>query len=229
MWNILKKAFSRSPKPEIKKLKGEVISSSSSENPFGSKVVEMIDIKEFTYLSISGIVDVVIVNGETLSLKVEAKPYVDDKIGEIVQQRGKELYLSTPNNPETNNQWEYLRVIISGPNIKLRNIIAGGAARLVIDRLKTDTINIDMGGGSSVSISGSANESRIFCSGCSVFEGEWFITNKSSVDTGGTSIATVNVKDSLTATAGGVSKIRFKDSPRYVSQDASGISSIDRL
>ncbi len=206
MWSRIAKTLSRSFKSKIKELEGEVIPTEESiQKERLTETIQEVSINEFTYLNVSGIVDVIITPGEVLSLRVEADPHVDDKIGEIVRQQGKNLYLSTPNNPETNNQWKYLRVIISGPNIKLKHIIAMGVTKLVIDDLRTSDITIETSGVSTVMISGSANESRILCSGCSVFDGEGFITNKSSVDTEGTSKATVNVKDSLIAAADGVS------------------------
>lgn len=105
------------------------------------------------------------------------------------------------------------------------NIIISGVSEAVTD-INTGTLNAEVSGASSLTLSGKAKNAEITVSGSSGLKAFNFAVKEMVAEVSGVSQAEVNVSDKLTAEASGASGILYKGNTTNVQSETSGASSV---
>jgi hypothetical protein len=200
-------------------------------------------IASFKKIEIGGNWEVIVTQGETESLKIEADKNLLDLIETKVD--GDALIIGTKNNKSLSSEKgfkAYLtfknldKIELSGA-VKLSapsrlifdklNIEGSGAAEINLD-LNAKQLDAEMSGGSQTILKGSINEVHFTLSGAGSLSALELESNKFTVDISGAGTAEVSVKDELNATISGAGSVSYKGNP-VVKKDISGAGKIFQL
>ncbi len=201
-------------------------------------------VKDFTRLDVSGGFKVILTQGSSEQLSVEAD---DDMLGKIITEvRNGTLIIKLENNTwnkSTGEMTVYLTFVnltdldlsgavnISGTNpmkFSSLGIDASGATKINLN-LSATRLDCDFSGASELSLKGNAPEAEFDLSGASNIEALDFVTRKCNIECSGASNAKVHATESLTVEGSGASKISYKGNPGAVETDLSGASKISKL
>lgn len=111
-------------------------------------------------------------------------------------------------------------------NLRDFSLDLAGASKANLDMNVSGSTYLDVSGASEATITGQSNSFEVLGSGASKVKASTFIVKKASVDMSGASEAQVNTTDWFDATASGASTIRCEGSPKKVTKNTSGASSI---
>jgi len=198
------------------------------------------DISSFTKLEVSGATTVVFTQGEPATVKVTAGESELDNVQTTVEN-------DVLNIRSKGNFRGPVKVYVTGPALK--EITVSGASKVSIpDTLKTETleinatgastvkgivktssVSISASGASGVELSGITKASQSTISGASVLKAYDLLSDNTRITTSGASSAKVYASQKITADATGSSSVKFKGNPEDVSAEASTSSSIARV
>lgn len=208
----------------------------------GVKKTETREIGNFTGLDVSGGFEVVLKQGSSQSLVIEAD---DNLMREIITEvRGGELNIYT-----RDNVWPNTKLVAYITFVRLDDIDISGAVKvfsnenLSFDRLTldgsgaseidftADVRNLEAGfsGASKLHLIGNVNNANIECSGASKLYLADFNANEVRLELSGASYAEVSVIDKLVVEASGASDVKYKGEPKTVTVDTSGASKVRKL
>jgi len=218
--------------------------------PFRSIPVngETIETTDFTTLKIWGAVDVVLLQGDKPSYRIETKEE-NPNVELSISNKGKtlEIYTDCKGKGGKNDCIYELTVYVT--MVDLNTIDCSGASTLKSEgQLKFENLEIELSGASDLDLNLKASKVKLHSSGASDADLEGTAENISIENTGasdvnaeelevkkvdvnssGAGVVTVNVQDELKVKASGASEVFYKGSPSNVTKDVSGASEIKNI
>lgn len=202
----------------------------------------------FQKVSSSGGIDVVLTQGSTSSVVVEAAPEAQEHL--VTTVNGSTLEIGW----EKNYSWRHLlsnnrKVVVYITCPKLTGLsLSGGADAKGESNFSADDFRIDASGGSDVKLSlnakmltvqasggsdvaltGRVERQKIDVSGGSDYNGFELKSNSASVSASGGSDVNLSVEEELSSDASGGSDIRYKGNARVSTSNSGGGSSVRRM
>lgn len=209
----------------------------------GEVTTKVFEVSDFDRLSFSGIGNVIITQGETESLKVEAESNVIERLK--ISSGGKKLDIGFKNN--------FFNIIPTKPinfylSVKdLREISISGMGSIKCDNLTTDNLlvdssgvgSIDMGlattvlevalsGAGKVNFTGQTQSQSIDISGAGSYNAKEFASKDCEISISGLGRAIVNASDTLDVKMSGFGSVEYVGKPA-ISQDISGGGSVKSI
>ncbi len=199
------------------------------------------DVQAFENISISGMFEVHLKQGDGNSLKIVA----DENLHELIDAHteGNTLYISTSKSIGRAEELDlYIispkleRVNLSGAvSLKSSNEIEGdffrlessGAAEVDME-LEVDELEIELSGAAEVELKGEANYLSLETSGASELKLFDLEVDKARVHTSGAAELQLNVEDDLQIDASGAADIRYRGNPNLSRTDLSGAASLKK-
>ncbi len=188
----------------------------------GRIVEESRSVRDFSAIELSGAGSLVIVQGRTESLTIEADNNILPFVRSDIEGRTLVLGLDFRGSVSTSRRIRYQLSVRDLDDIQI-----SGASDVSIDYLDTRELYVNMSGASSLRIAGIVDVQVIDMSGASRFEGMDFESLATDVNASGASTAIVNVLDQLDARLSGASWVQFVGRPR-VFESVSGGSWVGR-
>lgn len=202
----------------------------------------------FTSVSVAGSFDVVITQGSTESVKVQAPSDIINRI--ITEVEGGTLKIYTKND----NDWhwsdgghkkiviyvsikEVNGVSLSGSgDVTFREGLRGNSFKLkltgsgdVSGKLLVKNLDVTLAGSGDIKISGSADNSNISVAGSGDYTARDLTTNTASVRIAGSGDARVNVSQKLDASIVGSGDVYYTGSVKSVSSSKIGSGDVSRM
>ena len=202
----------------------------------------------FTSVSVAGSFDVVITQGSTESVKVQAPSDVINRI--ITEVEGSTLKIYTKND----NDWHLFDgghkkimiyvsikdvngVSLSGSgDVSFREGLRGGSFKLkltgsgdVSGKLWVKNLEVNLAGSGDIKVSGSADNSNISVAGSGDYTARDLTTNTASVRVAGSGDARINVSQKLDASVVGSGDVYYTGSVKSVSSSKIGSGDVSRM
>jgi hypothetical protein len=212
----------------------------------GNVISESKPVSNFTQISLNGIGELLITQGENEALQIEA----EDNVLPIIEIKVENQVLSINFN---NKDWQdnviptkpikfYVTVkdlsrinlsgtaSISAGSLNLSNleIISSGAGSIKIRNLSADRLTINMSGVGGSDLNGKVTEQLIYISGTGVYNGEDLESSKANVTVTGAGNAVIWATESLDVVISGAGNVDYYDEP-HVTQSISGVGNIRSL
>jgi hypothetical protein len=188
----------------------------------GNVAAEKRDLKDFTSINVSGIIDVDIRSQGEYSVVVEA----DDNLIPKIRTEASDGVLKIWSEGSIRIR-ERTLVRISAPYIE--KVVSSGVTKVNVVSLDNSSFEIESSGATKVSVSGETQDMKIGVSGAGKIDAEHLSSKIADVFTSGACKVKVNVSDELRAKASGASKIHYSGSPKIVVEKRSGASKIRPL
>ncbi|WP_192822710.1 head GIN domain-containing protein [Rufibacter sp. LB8] len=180
----------------------------------------------FTVLSISGGFEVVLTQGNTESLKLEADENVLPRITSEVENGV--LRISSKNIRNAKRLKAYVTVrdlnslrLAGGIKLRGTNTLTGGTLKFefaggidVQMALQVKELVADVAGGTNITLTGQAQTVRLDLAGASTFKAADLKTEVFTLDAAGASHAEVHVTKQLNVDAAGIVSVDYKGSPK---------------
>lgn len=199
-------------------------------------------ISGFTRLGVSGGFEVMLTQGNSESVTIEADENIIDNIKTRVTGNTLEVYTKG-----TIRNYKIMRVYITFK--QLESIDLSGAVSVTADQslqfdrldldisgacslefdMEADRLDLDLSGASKLRLNGYANYLDADCSGSSKLMLAGLKTKTISLDSSGATTAEFWVTESLDVESSGASSVRYKGEPRSVNVDNSGASSVRKM
>jgi len=197
----------------------------------------------FTKIEVSGAFNVILTQGSSASLTLEASEELLEKV--ISEVKGDKLILRLENNTRitgTDSPTAYISFInleeidlsgavkISGTNtMKFENLeIEGSGASKVNLTLSANRLKCEASGASDIMLAGDASAFEADLSGASKIDAEELKTVNCTLDCSGASTSKVYVTGSLKVDGSGACKVIYTGNPKQVDSDMSGASKISK-
>jgi len=202
----------------------------------------------FNAVSVSGSFDVIITQGSTESVKVDAPSEVIGRI--ITEVEGGVLKIYTKRDSNFNWSWGNNKKMIIYVSIKDVNAIslAGSGDVYFKDGIKANSLKLKLTGSGDVSgkidvrsvetsisgsgditVSGRAETSAVSVVGSGDFTGQNLITNSTSVRVAGSGDARVNASEKIEASVVGSGDIHYTGGAKNISSSKAGSGSVSRM
>jgi hypothetical protein len=207
----------------------------------GKVVKENRTVNTFNSLDVSGAFDIILTQGETQSVTIEADENLMSLIRTEVRDNELRIYTKGPIH-DCSSMKAYITVKelkeidISGavdlqtsgkftqPELKIEG---SGASDSKLE-LAVQTLSVDCSGGSKLTFSGTAQEARMEVSGAVDIFAYDLATEKFSLEISGAGKAQINVSKELNAEISGAGDVRYKGNPARVIEDVTGAGSIKK-
>jgi hypothetical protein len=180
-----------------------------SMNSCVGAISEERDVSGFDKVTLSGSGDLIIEQGDTESLTIEAQAntmqYIETKVS------GGTLSIGIPDKagrPLLLGSVKYYLTVKD-----LSGITALGSGNIISSDLVTDTIGIIIGGSGAITLSGEANTQEIEINGSGKYSAKNFKTSECIVKINGSGSANVNVSDNLDITINGSGDVKYTGDP----------------
>lgn len=215
-------------------------------------------VSNFDQLKIEGPVDIVIVQGQTESLKITVPAEVKDRV--VAEAEGHTLHIRNKHDNWTQGEkswygdkgvWQKkhyrITAYLTASTLESISLSGSGTAKF-IDGIKADHFTLQLRGSGSmdgkidtkslvttisgsgrIRLSGNANDSRLKVSGSGVFAAPELITSNSNVHVSGSGDAKINANDSITAGISGSGSVNYTGAVKSISSTKSGSGSISRF
>lgn len=210
-------------------------------------ISQITEIGDFTTLKVWGAVDVVLIQGDKASVRVEGEG--DDNETCHVENKGQTLEVSSDCNNKDPKHKCNLDLTIYITFVDLKKIICSGASDISSEgKLKFDNLELEISGASDIRMdlelnkltmissgasdvvfSGTADKVEIISSGASDVMAEDFAIRKADVKCSGAGVIKVYVTEDLEIAASGASEVYFKGSPSHVVKTVTGESEIKNI
>jgi hypothetical protein len=214
---------------------------SFAERGSGNKQIEERSVKSFVAIEVSGGFEVILKQGASEALTIEA----DDNLMKYIvsEVRGGELRIFTEGSVSPKTKMKaYVTFVrldeidISGA-VKLRAeskmdfgklILEGSGASDIELELSAQRIEADLSGASELKLSGSVSNIELECSGASKIYAADLESESVRLDLSGASYIEVFAKESLIVDASGASSVRYKGNPEKLVESTSGASKVSK-
>ena len=209
----------------------------------GTVKTETRSAKDFTVIAIEYPAEIIVQQGASESVKVEADdnllPQLSTEVrdGRLIIENKERDWSKRVNSSETlviTITVKDLREIdfssagaldVKGLKTDELTLVLSGAGEVNLNELDVQKIDIVLSGAGDIRADGTADEMNLRISGFGSFDGKDLETLTAEVSITGAGDATVRVKDDLTATVSGAGSIDYYGSPR-VDQNISGAGSV---
>jgi len=208
----------------------------------GKVVSQIRTVSSFDKLSVGGIGTVVLTQGKSPSLTVEAEDNLQPYLSTEVTNSTLRIGVHTPQG-QSITATKPIRYLLTVP--KLTRVDLSGAIALETTTFKSDSFTLNLSGSGSaklthfqatsftavitgageISISGQVRQQTINISGAGRYTANDLTSSTAKIDVSGAGSATVNVHDSLDATVSGAGSILYAGHPQ-VTQNVSGAGSV---
>lgn len=215
------------------------------ERGSGKVITQTREVSGFEAVHVEYPAQVVIKQGSTESLKIEAEDNLLPNLKTQVKDGTLEIFYTRENGKHV-NPTKTVRITITVKDLTEVDFTTAG--ELIIEKLKTDTLDVslsgagnlnlneiqvntldlNLSGAGSMAASGTADELDLNISGFGDFEGEELHGKEASVNISGAGSATVWAEDNLTAEVSGAGSISYYGSPA-VTRNISGVGDISHL
>jgi Putative auto-transporter adhesin, head GIN domain len=194
-----------------------------AEDGSGNVVSEERDVSGFTGISLVGIGEVTITQGEQETLTVET----DDNLLPLLETTVQDglLVLTTKDGVEVKPSSE-IRFLVTVTS--LDRLESSGAGNIEGSGLTLDALSVDISGAGNVTLSGTANSVSATLSGVGVLQSCTLQAGTVSLDLSGAGNAVIAATDSLSVNISGVGNASYLGDPQ-VSEDVSGVGSITQI
>lgn len=211
----------------------------------GNIISENREISSFDRIYLSGIGEMLISQGDTESLQIEAEDNVLSRIK--VKVEGDTLYLGM------NTTWENnivptkpIKYYITVKNINQVNlsgagsisagsinadrltIVSSGAGSIKIRDLTADSVLVNISGIGNCDLNGKVNEQRVDISGTGTYNAEDLDSKSANITMSGAGNATVWAADTLDVIISGAGNVSYYDNPR-ITKSISGVGNLKNL
>jgi len=212
----------------------------------GKVITETREAQDFLSISISVPAEVLIQQGKTESIKIEAEDNLLPQLSTNVEMGTLVIQNKVFNWGERVNASKPVRITITVKNLKSLDLSGTGSVRIVglntqelsvqssgagnlsIEQLTAKKLDCQLSGAGSVTASGTTDELQLEISGVGNFDGAKLLNLNADVNISGAASATVHPADNLNAEISGTGSIRYYGSPS-LSQQISGLGSISKI
>jgi hypothetical protein len=199
---------------------------------------EIRDVRDFQEVSLEGLGTLIIEQGETESLTIEAEPRVLQRIATEV--RNGRLTIRPDRSFETRESITYFLTIKELTGIELAGagrveaaqlsadqlrVNASGAGAVVVDSLSANTLDLTASGNVQTELAGTVDSQTVEVSDAATYAAADLSSRLASVTASGASQVTVNVSENLDARVSGAARIEYIGDPA-VTEDVSAAGSI---
>jgi len=214
------------------------------ERGSGTLTSAMREVQDFNAIQLDGAGRLVITQGSTESLEIEAEDNIIDEL--TVDVLGKKLVLGFVERPwrktilPTRAITYYLTVkdlvevtfngagdlemdSLESPSLE---VTFNGAGQMKIDDLITDSVKVNISGTGTIVLSGQADAQTVIIDGAGNYQTEDLQTNTSMIEINGLGNATVWAMESLDITINGGGTVNYYGSPN-VTQDITGLGNVN--
>jgi hypothetical protein len=209
----------------------------------GELITQDFQVSDFDRLDFNGIGNIIITQGETESLQVEAERNVIERLE--ISSGGKMLKIGYKNNFFNIIPTKTINFYLSVKD--LREISISGVGSIKCDKLTTDDLSIDSSGAGSVdmnlittvfemalsgagkvNITGQTQSQSIDISGAGSYNAKEFTSKDCEISISGLGRATVNASDTLDVNMSGLGSVEYIGKPA-ISQEISGGGSVKSI
>ena len=209
----------------------------------GNVLSETRKVTDFHAIDISYPGEIIITQGNAVSVKIEAEDNVLPGLKTQVKSGTLEIFYKTENGKHV-NPTEAVKITIvvkdlddvqfssagelTIDGLKTDELDFGlsGAGRVTVNEIETKSLKIDLSGAGSMDATGIADKLDLNISGFGSFEGEDLHSQSASVNISGAGSATVWADDELDANVSGAGSINYYGSPS-VSKNVSGVGGVN--
>jgi len=212
----------------------------------GELTTETRAVSGFNRVQIDGAGELIIIQGDTESLEIQAEDNIIDELTSEV--RDNTLVLGYRDSFLRNTIIPTERIVYTLTLMDLSEVTINGAADMEIDSLETETftlningagqisidelmadnLSVQISGTSSIEVAGQVAEQSITIDGAGNYQAGDLATNITTVDINGLGNATVWATTTLDISIDGGGNLRYYGSPN-VTQDVNGVGDIDQL
>lgn len=182
----------------------------------GQVASETRQVSGFTGIDLSGVGEVIIEQGESESLTIEA----DDNVLPVLTSEVEDAVLRLGRKPRTTvttrNPIRF-RVTLKD----LNSIALSGSGSVSAENLRVDALRVDVSGSGTTNLAGSADEERIAMSGSGRYDAAGLSSRSVEVDISGSGTAAVAVSEQLRVDISGSGTVTYSGDPR-IDQSVSG-------
>ncbi|MDX2245435.1 MAG: head GIN domain-containing protein [Bacteroidia bacterium] len=206
----------------------------------GNVTKEMQTFEAFDGLRVSGAFEVVLNQGDTYAVELEADENLHSNIRYEVS--GGILEIKTEGNI---SRFEKMKVFVTAPafktiktsggvEISTENTLTGesleleasGASKADLD-VMVQNLRTEFSGAGDVTLSGEAGKTAVILSGAGKLKAFDLKTHEMNVSISGAGYAEVNADQKLELNVSGAGKVRYKGNPAVVNENISGAGSVD--
>jgi hypothetical protein len=215
-------------------------------------------VSNFNALKVEGPVDIVIVQGQTESLKLIVAAEVKDRV--LAEVDGHTLHIRNKHDNWSQGEkswygdksvWQKkhyrITAYVTANALKSISVSGSGTAKFVegikaeyLDlrlrgsgtmegKIDTRSLVTTISGSGNIKLSGNANTSRLKVSGSGVFAAPELITSTSNVHVSGSGDAKINANDSITAGISGSGSVKYTGTAKNIMSTTSGSGSINKF
>lgn len=186
----------------------------------GNVVSELRDVRGFSRVELAGTGNVVLTQGDSESLVIEAEdnllPYLTSEVN------GDRLILGHRDNVSLENT---APIIFHVTLIDLAEVSVSGSGSITSDDLDVESLSAYLIGTGNIALSGSVEQQRITVSGSGSYQGGDFFSQEAWITIAGTGNVVVNAADTLNATISGTGFVQYVGNPQ-ITQDVSGVGGV---
>ena len=202
---------------------------------------EVRDVRDFQEVSLEGVGTLLIEQGETESLTIEAEPRVLQRIATEV--RNGRLTIRPDRSFETREPITYFLTIRELTGIELAGagrveaaqlsadqlrINGSGAGAVIIDSLTANSLDVTASGNVQAELAGAVDSQTVEVSDAASYAAADLSSRLASVTASGASQVTVNVSESLDARVSGAARVEYIGDPA-VTEDVSAAGSLSNV
>jgi hypothetical protein len=202
---------------------------------------EVREVSDFQEVALEGVGTLLIEQGETESLTIDAEPKVLQRI-ETEVSNGR-LTIRPDRSFETSEPITYHLTVKQLIGIALAGagrveaaqlssdqfrIDGSGAGAIVIDNLTANTLGVTAAGNVQAELAGTVDSQTVTVSGTARYAAGDLVSRLASVTASGTAQATVNVSESLDAHVSQAARVEYIGDPA-VTEDVSGVGRLDNV
>jgi hypothetical protein len=202
---------------------------------------EVRDVSDFQEVALEGVGTLVIEQGETESLTIEAEPKVLQRIETEVSDG--RLTIRPDRSFKTREPITYFLTVTQLTGIELAgagrveaaqlssdqlSINGSGAGAVIIDNLTANTLDVTAAGNVQAELAGTVDSQTVVVSDAASYAAADLASRLASVTASGASQATVNVSESLDARVSGAARVEYIGDPA-VTEDVSAAGSLSNV
>ena len=204
-------------------------------------VSESREVSDFDEVELQGVGTLIIEQGETEALTIEAEPHVLERIATEVQ--GDRLTIAPTDSFTTDEPIVYSLTVEELTAIELDGtgaveasdlvleeleLVVDGTGNVELDDLTADALDVSVAGTGDVEVSGEVDRQEVEIDGSGEYDAEDLESREATVAVDGTGDATVQVSDVLDVRVDGTGNIEYICSPT-VSQEIAGTGDLTKI
>jgi hypothetical protein len=195
------------------------MSMSVSYDGNGEPASRIVEIEDFNTISVSGIMSVDLICGESSKAEIFADSNLLEHIILDVNNGQLDVYSDSNINPKSD-----MRIVIQTP--VLNAIEISGAADIKVSSLNCDNLRVEASGASSVNLAGKTENLELRLSGASDVLAKDLESGCACVRMSGASGASIDVIHNLNAELSGASDLDYWGRPVIIEFETSGVASV---